>query len=104
MRGSLGLFGKEQREVGVKSEFEREAGVIAHAGGGGQQSGRAAQVTIVAIVAVCLGCGGGSVLAMAAIMAIMMALHPGLHCWRRGVVVTAERHPGRGEPLQWKPQ
>jgi len=41
---------------------------------------------------------------MAAIMANMMVLHPGLHCWRRGVVVTAERHPGRGEPLQWEPQ
>lgn len=41
---------------------------------------------------------------MAAIMAILMALHLGLHCWRRGVVVTAERHAGRGKSLQWKPQ
>lgn len=41
---------------------------------------------------------------MAAIMATMMVLHPCLHCWRRGVVVTAERHPGRGESLQWEPQ
>lgn len=103
MRGSLRLFGKEQREVCVKSEFEREAGVIAQAGGRGQQSGRAAQVAIAAIVALHLGCGGGGVLIMAAIMANMMVLHPGLYC-RRGVVVTAERHPGRGEPLQRKPQ
>jgi len=41
---------------------------------------------------------------MAAIMANMLVLHPGLYCWRRGVVVTAERHPGRGEPLQREPQ
>jgi len=27
---------------------------------------------------------------MAAIMAIMMVLHSGLHGWRRGVVVTTE--------------
>lgn len=103
MRGSLRLFGKEQREVCVKSEFEREAGVIAQAGGRGQQSGRAAQVAIAAIVALDLHCGGGGILIMAAIMASMMVLHPGLYC-RRGVVVTAERHPGRGEPLQRKPQ
>ena len=41
---------------------------------------------------------------MTAIMVARMVLHPGLHCWRRGVVVTAERHPGRGKPLQWEPQ
>jgi len=41
---------------------------------------------------------------MAAIMAIMMVLHPGLHCWWRGMVVTAVRHSGRGETLQWEPQ
>lgn len=103
MRGSLRLFGKEQREVCVKSELEREAGVIAQAGGRGQQSGRAAQVAIAAIVALDLHCGGGGILIMAAIMANMMVLHPGLYC-RRGVVVTAERHPARGEPLQRKPQ
>ena len=41
---------------------------------------------------------------MAAIMAGMMVLHPGLHCWRRSVIVSAERHPGRCKPLQWEPQ
>ncbi len=41
---------------------------------------------------------------MAAIMASMLVLHPGLRCWRRGVVVLAERHPGRCESLQWEPQ
>lgn len=104
MRGSLRLLGKEQREVCVKSEFEREAGVVAQVGGCGQQSGRAAQMAIAAIVALDLQCGRGGVLSMAAIMATRMVLHPGLHCWRRGVVVTAERHPGRGKPLQWEPQ
>jgi hypothetical protein len=98
------LFGKEQWEVRVKSEFEREAGAIAQAGRRGQQSGRAAQMAIAAIVALHLERVGGGVLGMAAIMDIMMVLNHGLHCWRRGVVVTAERHPGRGESLQWQPQ
>jgi len=88
----------------VKSEFERETGVVAQAGGCGQQSGRTAQMAIAAIVALDLQCGRGGVLSMAAIMDTRMVLHPGLHCWRRGVVVTAERHPGRGKPLQWEPQ
>jgi len=104
VRGSLRLFGKEQREVCVKSEFEREAGVVVQGGGCGQQSGRAAQVAIAAIVALDLLRGRGGVLSMAAIMATMMVFHPGLHCWRGSVVVTAERHPGRGKPLQWEPQ
>lgn len=104
MRGSLRLFGKEQRKVCVKSEFEREAGVIAQSGGRGQQSGRAAQVAIAAIVALDLQCGRGGVLSMAAIMATRMVLRPGLHCWRGSVVMTAERHPGRGKALQWEPQ
>lgn len=103
MRGSLRLFGKERRETRVKGEFERKAGVIAQAGGRGKQRGRAAQVAIAAIVALRLGCGGGSVLIMAAVVAILIILHPGLHCWRRGVVVTAERYLDRGESLQWKP-
>lgn len=102
MRGSLRLFWKEQREVCVKSEFERETGVVAQAGGRGQQSGRAAQVAIAAIVALDLQRGRGGFLSMTAIMATRMVLHPGLHCWRRGV--TAERHSGRGKPLQWEPQ
>jgi hypothetical protein len=33
---------------------------------------------------------------MAAIVAVMMDLYPGLHCRRLGVVVTAERHLDRG--------
>lgn len=41
---------------------------------------------------------------MAAIMALMLVLHPGLHGWGREVVVTAERHSGCGESLQWEPQ
>jgi hypothetical protein len=104
VRRALGLLGKERREVRVKSEFEREAGVVAQAGGRGKQRGSAAQVAIAAIVALCLGCGGGGVLIMAAIVAVMMDLHPGLHCRRLGVVVTAERHLDRGESLQWEPQ
>lgn len=103
MRGSLRLFGKKRREMCVKDEFERKTGVIAQAGELGKQRGSAAQVAIAAIVALRLGCGGGSVLIMAAVVAIVMILHPGLHCWRRGVVVTAERHLDRGEALQWKP-
>jgi len=99
VRGSLRLLGKEQREMCVKSEFERETGVVAQAGRGGQQSGRTAQMAIAAIVALDLQCGRGGVLSMAAIMDTRMVLHPGLHCWRRGVVVSAVRHPGRGKPL-----
>ena len=97
------MFGKKRRETRVKDEFERKAGVIAQAGERGKQRGSAAQVAIAAIVALCLGCGGGSALIMAAIVAVMMDLHPGLHCRRLGVVVTAERHLDRGESLQWKP-
>lgn len=41
---------------------------------------------------------------MAAIMASMMVLQPGLYCWRRGVVMAAERHSSRSEPLQREPQ
>ncbi|WP_144408227.1 hypothetical protein [Sulfuricella sp. T08] len=58
-------------------------------------------MAIAAIVALRLGCGRG---VMGAIMASMMILHPGLHCWRRSVIVSAERHPGRGKPLQWEPK
>ncbi|MBU1690032.1 MAG: hypothetical protein KKD65_04750 [Gammaproteobacteria bacterium] len=101
MRGSLRLFGKDEREVRVKSEFEGEAGVIGQAGQRRQQGGRASQVAIAAIVALRLGCGGG---VMAAIMASLMILHPGLHCWRRSVIVSAERHSSRGKTLQWEPQ
>ena len=90
MRGSLRLFGKELREVRLKSEFEREAGVITQAGGRVQEGGRASQVAIAAIVALSLVFGGGGVLIMAAIMSRMMVLHPGLHGWRRSVGVTAE--------------
>ncbi|BAN35662.1 hypothetical protein SCD_n01851 [Sulfuricella denitrificans skB26] len=85
----------------VKSEFEGEAGVIGQAGQRRKQGGRTSQVAIAAIVALRLVCGGG---VMVAIMASMMILHPGLHCWRRSVIVSAERHPGRGKTLQWKPQ
>jgi hypothetical protein len=97
VRGSLRLLGEDQREVCVKSEFEREAGVIVQAGEIGQQSGRTAQVAIAAIVALRLGCGGGGV--MAAIMARVVVLHAGLHCWRWGVIVPAEGHPGRSKSL-----
>jgi len=61
-------------------------------------------MAIATIIALDLGCGGGCVLGMAAIMDTGMIWHPGLHCWRGSVVVAAERHPGRGKPLQWEPQ
>lgn len=83
----------------VKSEFERESGAVAEAGGRGQQRGRGAKMAIAAIVALGLGGGGGGILLMTAIMAGMLVLNPGLHGWRRGVVVTAVWHPGRGQTL-----
>jgi hypothetical protein len=98
------LFWEEQREVSVKSELERKTGVVIQAGWRGQQSGCTSQVAIAAIVALDLQCGRGGILSLAAIMAAMMLLHPALHGWRRGVVVAAERHSGRGKPLQWEPQ
>lgn len=90
MRGALRLLGEEQREVCVKSEFEGEAGDIVQADERGQQSGRAAQVTIATVIALRLWCGGGGILVMPAIMAHMKVLHPGLQCWRWGVIVSAE--------------
>jgi len=90
VRGALWLLGKEQRKVCVKSEFEGEAGDIVQADERGQQSGRSAQMAIAAVIALRLGCSGGGVLVMPAIMAHLMVLQHGLNCWRRGVIVSAE--------------
>lgn len=104
MGRSLRLFGKKQREVRVENEFEREAGVIAQAGRCGQHCRGAAQMAVAAVVAGGLGCGGGRILIVAAIVVDVVARHPGLHCGRRRVVVPTERHADRGEPLQREPQ
>lgn len=90
MRGALWLLGEEQREICVESEFEGEAGDIVQAGERRQQSGRAAQVAKAAVIALRLGCSGGGVLVMPAIVAHLMVLQHGLNCWRRGVIVSAE--------------
>lgn len=104
MGRSLRLFGKEQREVRVENEFEREAGVVAQAGRCGRQCRGAAQMAVAAVVAGGLGCGGGRILIVAAIMVDVVAGHLGLHCGRRRMVVPAECHADRGEPLQREPQ